>query len=465
MHSLLSVANIFLLLYLLDFSLLLSFNTIINNVILSLVRDMLSHKRKQQKIQTSLFSVQSYLADMDKLFTCELCSRSFNQSSTLEQHKQSHEEKRPYKCIYCDKSFQSYSQLGKHVSVNESDPKAHKCSFCCLSFAEATCLTVHVMTHADDKPYKCQFCGDRFASSSYASRHEKSHLVNKPHKCGLCYRTYSDAAQLAKHFRVHTGIKPYKCDYCERTFSKSNKRTIHMRSHTGERPYRCAYCDKGFADSDKLNIHIRTHTGERPYACEYCQRSFTRSDKQASASIAKQTSLDDPNHLECQADSRCHLASKPNPQALLPMSQKTASSLHTKYKMESPLSSQTLSSSSNASAEVSKVSAKQMLEKYNDADSEDFFQSVRSITAVSISLHLFGILFLWTHVQGLGWGMMCSGYVSAPQTTNQGSSCKCPNMGEHLLPSWDSTWAFSSLLCVSASHHHCLMGVESPPSL
>lgn len=290
------------------------------------------------------------------------------------------------------------------------------------------------MTHADDKPYKCQFCGDRFASSSYASRHEKSHLVNKPHKCGLCYRTYSDAAQLAKHFRVHTGIKPYKCDYCERTFSKSNKRTIHMRSHTGERPYRCAYCDKGFADSDKLNIHIRTHTGERPYACEYCQRSFTRSDKrnqhtrnvhkkelaskfiyhrtdglqllqtvgselsymndgfevnlhpspaEASASIAKQTSLDDPNHLECQADSRCHLASveipqtsKPNPQAPLPMSQKTASSLQTKYKMESPLSSQTLSSSSssNASAEVSKESAKQMVEKYNDADSEDFLQ-------------------------------------------------------------------------------------------
>lgn len=225
------------------------------------------------------------------------------------------------------------------------------------------------------------------------------------------------------YFLCSLGIKPYKCDYCERTFSKSNKRTIHMRSHTGERPYRCAYCDKGFADSDKLNIHIRTHTGERPYACEYCQRSFTRSDKrnqhtrnvhkkelaskfiyhrtdglqllqtvgselsymndgfevnlhpspaEASASIAKQTSLDDPNHLECQADSRCHLASveipqtsKPNPQAPLPMSQKTASSLQTKYKMESPLSSQTLSSSSssNASAEVSKESAKQMVEK------------------------------------------------------------------------------------------------------
>ena len=147
-----------------------------------------------------------FLINMDRLFTCELCNRSFTQSSTLEQHKQSHEEKRPYKCIYCDKSFQSYSQLSKHVGVSESDPKAHKCSFCCLSFAEATCLAVHVMTHTDDKPYKCQFCGESFANSSYANHHEKSHFADKTHKCGLCYRTYSDAAQLAKHFRVHTGV-------------------------------------------------------------------------------------------------------------------------------------------------------------------------------------------------------------------------------------------------------------------
>lgn len=216
---------------------------------------------------------------MDRLFTCELCSRSFSQSSTLEQHKQTHEEKKPYKCIYCDQSFQSYFQLSTHVGISETEPKAHKCSFCCLSFAEAACLSVHAETHKDDKSYKCRFCGERFTSSSFASQHEKSHFAEKLHKCGLCYRTYSDAVQLAKHFQVHTGIKPYKCDYCERTFSKSNKRTVHLRSHTGERPYRCAYCDKGFADSDKLNIHIRTHTGERPYTCEYCQRSFTRSDK------------------------------------------------------------------------------------------------------------------------------------------------------------------------------------------
>lgn len=82
-----------------------------------------------------------------------------------------------------------------------------------------------------------------------------------------------------------------------------------------------------------------------------------------------------------------------------------------------------------------------------------------------VCLHLLSILFLWTHVQGLGWGMMCFGYASVPQTTSQCSPYKYPNIRELLLPPWNSTWALA-LLCVSASHHHCPRSVESPlPSL
>ncbi|CAE1286260.1 GOSR1 [Acanthosepion pharaonis] len=52
-------------------------------------------------------------------------------------------------------------------------------------------------------------------------------------------------------------------------------------------------------------------------------------------------------------------------------------------------------------------------------------------------------LFCFTeHEQRLCWGMMCPGYASVPQTTNQSSPCKCPNMGKHLLPPCNSTEAF-----------------------
>lgn len=83
--------------------------------------------------------------------------------------------------------------------------------------------------------------------------------------------------------------------------------------------------------------------------------------------------------------------------------------------------------------------------------------------------------FYGPHTQRLGWGMRCSGYPSVPQTTNQGSPCKCPNIVGStpsllgILPgpspcfvrvpwaitawrvwkvhfSWNSTWAFSSLV-------------------
>lgn len=42
-------------------------------------------------------------------------------------------------------------------------------------------------------------------------------------------------------------------------------------------------------------------------------------------------------------------------------------------------------------------------------------------------------------------GMMCSGYASTLQTTNQGFPCKCLNMVKSLLPPQNSTWAFSLL--------------------
>ncbi|CAE1324541.1 unnamed protein product [Acanthosepion pharaonis] len=57
--------------------------------------------------------------------------------------------------------------------------------------------------------------------------------------------------------------------------------------------------------------------------------------------------------------------------------------------------------------------------------------------SVSFSLSFLAFCFLWTSAQGLRWAIMCSGDARLPQTTTQGSPCKCLNMG-------DSTWTFSS---------------------
>lgn len=47
---------------------------------------------------------------------------------------------------------------------------------------------------------------------------------------------------------------------------------------------------------------------------------------------------------------------------------------------------------------------------------------------------------------------MCSGNACVPQTTNQGSPCKCLNMVESLLPPWNSTWAFSFFWSPDQTH-------------
>uniref|UniRef100_S4RFS2 Zinc finger E-box binding homeobox 2b n=1 Tax=Petromyzon marinus TaxID=7757 RepID=S4RFS2_PETMA len=75
-------------------------------------------------------------------FSCDLCDKTFQKSSSLLRHKYEHTGKRPHQCEVCNKAF-------KH--------KHH--------------LIEHSRLHSGEKPYRCDRCGKRFSHSGSYSQH------------------------------------------------------------------------------------------------------------------------------------------------------------------------------------------------------------------------------------------------------------------------------------------------------
>uniref|UniRef100_UPI00358F8550 zinc finger E-box-binding homeobox 2-like isoform X2 n=1 Tax=Myxine glutinosa TaxID=7769 RepID=UPI00358F8550 len=92
-------------------------------------------------------------------FSCDLCDKTFQKSSSLLRHKYEHTGKRPHQCEVCNKAF-------KH--------KHH--------------LIEHSRLHSGEKPYQCDRCGKRFSHSGSYSQHMN-------HRYSYCRRGEADTPE------------------------------------------------------------------------------------------------------------------------------------------------------------------------------------------------------------------------------------------------------------------------------
>ncbi|XP_053379290.1 RE1-silencing transcription factor A-like [Mercenaria mercenaria] len=235
-------------------------------------------------------------------YSCEICNKPFDRSSSLRDHMFVHTENRPFECKVCEKRFKMKGNLRKHIRDVHTEHKGPKlqfqceycskifptkerltshfivhdtekhfaCNVCGKKFNRKNNLKEHVVIHSTEKNFVCPDCGMRFNRKYSLKIHARNHMEVKPYKCELCPSSFSQLHALKTHFRLHTGEKPFKCTICEKTFRQLATLQVHFKRHTGVKDFKCGICGKGFVIKRRLIEHERLHTGEKPFSCDIC---------------------------------------------------------------------------------------------------------------------------------------------------------------------------------------------------
>nr|XP_040052750.1 zinc finger protein 131 [Gasterosteus aculeatus aculeatus]XP_040052751.1 zinc finger protein 131 [Gasterosteus aculeatus aculeatus] len=230
------------------------------------------------KVLENVEVVEVQISQVDNMFRCNRCDRSFKLYYHLKQHLKTHlgSLEKPHVCNYCGKAYTREGALKQHVttfhfeaeelSLNQKPQKrVHVCEYCKKHFDHFGHFKEHLRKHTGEKPYECSDCHERFARNSTL----KCHMAACQNGAG------------AKKGRK----KLYECQVCSSVFNSWDQFKDHLVSHTGDKPNHCTMCDMWFTHPKDLKAHlIHIHSVE-----DKSTEEEVISDSAAATSLAIET--------------------------------------------------------------------------------------------------------------------------------------------------------------------------------
>lgn len=115
----------------------------------------------------------------------------------------------------------------------------------------------------DKPPFICKICSKSFSKRDNLKKHEIIHRGEKPYLCEECGKSFARKQDLNVHRRYHSGVRPYACSLCDKKFHSYSGLKSHQNRHNGIKPFLCNACGKTFVQKSQLTNHERVHTQVR----------------------------------------------------------------------------------------------------------------------------------------------------------------------------------------------------------
>ena len=213
---------------------------------------------------------------------CFKCDIVFATKKRKEDHVKNCEES-CYKCLDCQKNFETFSGIFMHIDTNHGKDLPHECNQCERRFANIYYLKAHIKkVHEGEEidTFTCDKCGKILNSKSGYLNHMKYTHENKAKEfeCDKCGRKFHIMSLLKLHVRtVHEKERNFQCDTCGMKFTAKGACQKHMKAiHAKEYDFKCEHCFQAFLEPAVLKRHVaRVHaTGPKKFQCDLCPKSF-----------------------------------------------------------------------------------------------------------------------------------------------------------------------------------------------
>ena len=91
----------------------------------------------------------------EKKYYCKICQKKFAWKRSLDDHKKRHMGEWNWSCDYCSKGFISHFQMMKHIRNRHTLEKLFTCNICGKSFEGWDSLKIHKSVHSQQKMFQC----------------------------------------------------------------------------------------------------------------------------------------------------------------------------------------------------------------------------------------------------------------------------------------------------------------------